>query len=63
MDGLLDGDGRLEDSAMAMQRQWSNAMVVDGTMVIDIATVTVMDGKWMACGQCNGDGRIVGGNV
>ncbi len=62
MDGLSDGDGRLEDGAMATQWQWSNAMVVDGTTVMDVTTVTAMDGKWMACGQRNGNGRIVGGN-
>jgi hypothetical protein len=63
MDGLLDGDGRREDGAMAMQRQWSNTMVVNGTTVMDVMTATEMDGKWMACGQHDGNGWIFGGNV
>jgi hypothetical protein len=62
MDGLSDGDGRLENGARATQLWWSNAMVVDGTTVMDVATATAMDGKWTACGQCDGDGWIVGGN-
>ncbi len=33
-----DGDGRLEKNATAMQRQWSNAMEMDGATVMDIAT-------------------------
>ncbi len=63
MDGLSDGDGRLEDGAMAMQQRWSNTMVIDGTTVMDVATATGMDGKWMACGQHDGNGRIIGSNV
>ncbi len=63
MDGLSDGDGRLEDGATAKQRQWSKTMVVNGTTVMDVATTTAMDGKWMACGKCNGNGRIIGGNI
>jgi hypothetical protein len=50
MGSLLDGDRRLEDSATATQRHWSNAMVVDGTTVIDVATAVAMDGKWTADG-------------
>ncbi len=63
MDGLLDGDGRLEDGRTATQWQWSNTMVVDGMMVMNILTATAMDGKWMACGQRNGNGRIVSVNI
>jgi hypothetical protein len=63
MDSLLDSDGRLKDGATATQQQWSNEMVVDGTTVMDVATATAMDGKWTACGQCDGNGWIVGGNV
>jgi hypothetical protein len=63
MDGLSDGDGRLEDGATATQRRWSNVMVVNGMTVMDVATAMAMDGKWTACGQRDGNGRIVGGNV
>jgi hypothetical protein len=42
-----NGDGRLEDNATAMQRQWSNVTEMDGAMVMDIA-------------MGNGDGCLVG---
>jgi hypothetical protein len=32
-----EGDGRLEDNVLAMQRQWSNATEMDGTTVMDVA--------------------------
>jgi hypothetical protein len=44
MDVLLDGDGRLEDGVTVTRRQWSNATVMDGTKVMDVATATAMDG-------------------
>jgi hypothetical protein len=44
MDVLLDGDGRLEDGVMAMQRQWSIATALVGAKVMDVATATAMNG-------------------
>jgi hypothetical protein len=41
-----DGDGRLEDSAMTMQRQWSNATEMNGATVMEIV-------------MGNGNGRLV----
>ncbi len=42
-----NGDGRLEDNAMATRRQWSNATDMDGAMVMDVA-------------MGNGNGQLVG---
>ncbi len=54
----------LEDGATATQRQWSNATVMDGVNVMDVATVTAMDGLsamlWQWTGNddecCDGNG-------
>jgi hypothetical protein len=42
-----NGDGRLEDGAMAMQRQCSNWMEMNGTTVMEIT-------------MGNGNGQLVG---
>jgi hypothetical protein len=41
-----NSDGRLEDGATGMQRQWSNATGMNGTTVMEIV-------------MGNGDGRLV----